>query len=169
MVTREGGLLRRIMRDARDPSPVLGWLTDADIDFYADELRLRGVAPRSRFTLCALTWVIPDSASASVPRCCCLGPEWAGLVCVWLAVDPGSARPRQGGSSPACSPGCSCPLNRGKQRRNGDQRYLRHEQPGEHAGEEPPWRGRADPGSTQAGRNQSGPFGHRAAAAGNAR
>ena len=30
------------MRDARDPSPLPGWLTDADIDFYADELRRAG-------------------------------------------------------------------------------------------------------------------------------
>ena len=42
MVPREGGLLRRIMRDARDPAPLPGWLTDADIDFYADELRRAG-------------------------------------------------------------------------------------------------------------------------------
>ena len=42
MVPREGGLLRRIMRDARGPAPLPGWLTDADIDFYADELRRAG-------------------------------------------------------------------------------------------------------------------------------
>lgn len=42
MIPREGGLLGRILRDARDPAPLSGWITGADIDFYAAEFTRAG-------------------------------------------------------------------------------------------------------------------------------
>jgi pimeloyl-ACP methyl ester carboxylesterase len=42
MVPREGGLLGRITQDARHPAALPGWITDADIDFYAGEFLRTG-------------------------------------------------------------------------------------------------------------------------------
>jgi pimeloyl-ACP methyl ester carboxylesterase len=42
MIPRDGGMLNRIMRDAHDPTPLPGWLTDPDIDFYAGEFSRAG-------------------------------------------------------------------------------------------------------------------------------
>jgi pimeloyl-ACP methyl ester carboxylesterase len=42
MVPREGGLLGRITHDARHPPALPGWITDADIDFYAGEFLQTG-------------------------------------------------------------------------------------------------------------------------------
>jgi pimeloyl-ACP methyl ester carboxylesterase len=42
MVPRAGGMLGRIVQDARNPAPLPGWLTDADIDFYAGEFSRTG-------------------------------------------------------------------------------------------------------------------------------
>jgi pimeloyl-ACP methyl ester carboxylesterase len=42
MVPGEGGLLGRITQDARRPAALPGWITDADIDFYAGEFLRTG-------------------------------------------------------------------------------------------------------------------------------
>jgi pimeloyl-ACP methyl ester carboxylesterase len=42
MIPRDGGLLGRIARDTSDPAPLPGWITDADIDFYAGEFSRTG-------------------------------------------------------------------------------------------------------------------------------
>jgi pimeloyl-ACP methyl ester carboxylesterase len=42
MVPRVGGLRGRIAQDARDDAPLPGWITEADIDFYAGEFSRTG-------------------------------------------------------------------------------------------------------------------------------
>ncbi len=42
MIPRAGGLRGRIDRDTRDATPLPGWITDADIDFYAAEFSRAG-------------------------------------------------------------------------------------------------------------------------------
>jgi pimeloyl-ACP methyl ester carboxylesterase len=42
MIPRAGGLRGRIDRDTREAVPLPGWITDADIDFYAAELSRAG-------------------------------------------------------------------------------------------------------------------------------
>jgi pimeloyl-ACP methyl ester carboxylesterase len=42
MVPRAGGLLGRIMKDARNSAPLPPWLTETDLDFYAGEFSRAG-------------------------------------------------------------------------------------------------------------------------------
>jgi pimeloyl-ACP methyl ester carboxylesterase len=42
MIPRDGGLRGRIARDAREAVPLPGWVTEADVDFYAGEFSRAG-------------------------------------------------------------------------------------------------------------------------------